>query len=226
MGSSADPPKDYIHLLDGGIADNLGVAEPIRILSTNEPSPGYLDDIANGDIKNIIFIMINARSFAASGLDQKPDTPGVIDMLMGSISSSVDRATFGSAAMVRIVLGEKLTSEAKRLRDSARRATEKNQLEVAADLNRRATNLEAAAANAKLIPVDFDGIQDAKCRQDFHNIGTSWQNSKAEIDGLLLVGDALLHQAPDYSAALRIVGGIDPGTAPSVTVACNALKVK
>ena len=67
-GSEVPPPEGrrYIHLLDGGIADNLGLVEPIRLLSSQEASPLLLNQIADGRIRRLVFVMINARSARVS----------------------------------------------------------------------------------------------------------------------------------------------------------------
>jgi len=209
LGGNSPSPKSYIHLLDGGIADNLGIAEPLRILTTNAPAPGMLDDIASGDIKNIIFIVINARSFATSTLDQSQATPSEIDDLSATVSSAIDRASTGSAAALRNALRDNL-----RARADAERTTHAD----------RAANLERAAANAKLIEVDFDAIADPECRTYFHSIGTSWTNSNAEIDSLLQVGKALLGAAPDFLPAIGELHGQLQGELPSLAQVCRSVR--
>lgn len=72
----ADGQKKFIHLLDGGIADNLGVSEPYRLLTSDDVPVSLKQDIAAGKIRKIVFVMINARSFAGSGLDNSQATPG------------------------------------------------------------------------------------------------------------------------------------------------------
>ena len=103
----ADGQKKYIHLLDGGIADNLGVSEPYRLLTSDDVPVSLKQDIAAGKIKKIVFIMINARSFAGSDLDNSQATPGMLDMLTASIGSSIDRATFSTSERIRNLLIER-----------------------------------------------------------------------------------------------------------------------
>jgi len=208
LGASANAPKTYIHLLDGGIADNLGIAEPFRMLTTNSPAPGYLDAFAEGDIKKIVFIMINARSFASSDLDHEQATPGIMDMLMGSIDSAIDRTTAGSAQRLRDALGEAFTAAAAGYQSSQPRF---------------AANLKAMPANTHLVEIDFDAIPDATCRQNFHGIGTSWTNSKTQIDGLLQVGGALLAGSPQFQSAVDAVGGRLEGSLPTLVAACQTV---
>ncbi len=216
LGGDATHPKAYIHLLDGGIADNLGVAEPYLMLTTEHGDSTFLSDIANGNYKKIVFIVINARSFATSDLDAQQATPGIIDMLGGTIASSIDNASGGTGARLRKALTDDFLAEADRNR--------RNGDDDLAD------NLEniAKPQNTQLIEIDFDAIRDGDCRRDFHNIGTSWRNSGAEINGLLLVGPALLGQAPAYGGMLAAVGGTYSDVAhqdrlPDMTAACDAL---
>ena len=86
-------PKAYVHLLDGGIADNLGVSEPYRLLTTDDVPPLFKQDIAEGRIKKIIFVMVNARSFPPSNLDDSQATPGMIAMRPSTVEAVNGRVT-------------------------------------------------------------------------------------------------------------------------------------
>ena len=98
LGSAAKGvQKRYIHLLDGGIADNLGIFEPHRMLTTRDTQPSFLGHIDSGRVTKLIFVVVNARSFAPSRLDQSAATPGMLSMLLASISAPIDRATAGTA---------------------------------------------------------------------------------------------------------------------------------
>jgi len=105
---AAGTNKRYVHLLDGGIADNLGVAEPFRLLTATDVPPQLLAQVQTAKIERIIFVMVNARSFKANDLDKEQATPGIIPMISASIDSSIDRATFGTAERLRSYLKEQL----------------------------------------------------------------------------------------------------------------------
>ena len=62
--------KNFVHLLDGGISDNLAVAEPFRLLTTFEVSPQFLTDISRGRIDRVVFVLINRDS--PDGSSQSP----------------------------------------------------------------------------------------------------------------------------------------------------------
>jgi len=209
QGNSASHPKDYIHLLDGGIADNLGINEPYRLLTTDDADPSFLNDIAQGTIKRIIFVMVNSRSAALSTLDERQATPGALAMLSGSVDSAIDRSTAGAAHRLRTLLETEYKQQ----------ATAESQMGQPVIAKR----FEDISKNTHLISVDFDAIADTSCRQAYHGIATSWTLKKTDIDGLLLMGQALLGADPEFAKAVAAVGGHLPSPLPSVAEACRAL---
>lgn len=205
----ASGQKKYIHLLDGGIADNLGVNEPFRLLTGDDVAPLFKDDIAKGRIRKILFVMVNARSAKPSDLDSRQETPGIISMLTASIGSSIDRATFSTAERLRTLL---LTD----FRGIANDAEAAGAKDIAA-------NFRTVAGNTQFIAVDFDAIANAPCRESFHSIATSWSLSGTEIDALKAMGEALLAQHPGFPAALEMVGGRPDRSFRTVDAACAVL---
>ncbi len=70
-------------------------------------------------------------------------------------------------------------------------------------------------------PVDFDFIADADCRRRFKNIATSWALPKRQIDALIAIGGALVHDSAAYEKLVVSLGGtVPPG--PSVAQVCAA----
>jgi NTE family protein len=207
-GSQGAHPKNYIHLLDGGIADNLGIAEPYRLLTTGDADPSILNQIAAGKIKKIIFIMVNSRSAALSKLDAEQATPGMLAMLSGSVDAAIDRSTAGASHRLKTLLDTEYA----------------NQATVEEQLNHPeiAQRFREVGANTQFIAIDFDAIADPACRQAYHGIATSWTLEKKDIDGLLVMGQALLGADPQFSKAVAAVGGKMPQL-PSVAEACKAL---
>ncbi len=205
----ADGSKAYIHLLDGGIGDNLGVAEPYRLLTTTGVSPAFVTEIQKGAIRNLIFVMIDARSAAPSPLDQAPDTPGELDMLLSSIGSSIDRASFSTAERIRGLIQTEFDG-------LAAAAAAANQPEVA-------ERYRALAAHAFFVGVEFDAIPDSACRQKLQSIPTSWSLSGPQIDATLAMGEALLFANPALSKAADSIGAALPAAVPSIAQVCDRL---
>ena len=198
--------KQYVHLLDGGIADNLGVAEPYRLLTNLGVNPPLLGDIEKGTTKRIIFIMVNARSFPVSALDQQQATPSILDMGLASIDSAIDRASGGSAARVKQLLVQELGAYAAQARPFSPTL---------------ADSLDQAAKNTTFVAVDFDAIPSESCRQRFHNIPTSWSLTGPQVDGVEAMGEALLGADTNFSKVLNDLGGHVERPIVSIDQACE-----
>jgi NTE family protein len=84
---------DYLHLLDGGLADNQGIHSLSDTLFSPHGPVRLLDAINRGQRKRIVVINVNARSDPGSSLDQDPHTPGVISMIGSVASVPLDSAT-------------------------------------------------------------------------------------------------------------------------------------
>ena len=193
--------KLFVHLLDGGIADNLGIAAPYRMLTMGKTYPNFLADIGKGKITKLIFVMINARSAAVSELDESPATPGMADMLLASINAPIDRAAMSMASRLRQTLLDEFRQLL--LGDPALEA-----------------RFHALEQNTALISIDFDSIGDAACRRKFHQIKTSWTLEEEEVNALMDVGKALLGRDPAFEDLLRITGAKRPAF-PSLQQTCE-----
>ena len=163
--------RPYVHLLDGGIADNLGLAEPIRLLTTREIPPSLLSHIDRGRIDRILMLMVNARSDPDSDLDQSKATPGILDMLGATTGSAIDNATFGRLQQLR---------------------------ETIRDLITAAIGTPEAGLAIDQALVDFDMIGNPDCRRRFKNIATSWTLEGAGVDALIGIAEALMWKDPGF----------------------------
>ncbi len=196
--------KRYIHLLDGGIADNLGVFEPFRMLTTQDTQPSFLNEFSSGRITKLLFVVINARSFAGSDLDASAATPGIVNMLTASINAPIDRTTAGTANQLRQLLLDEFRQMA--LADPT-----------------RAERFHRLAENTALVSIDFDAIADTTCRRKFQSVPTSWTLKPEQIDAVLRVGGALLANDPAFEDLLRITDAARPDL-PDLQEVCTSLQ--
>lgn len=89
-----DGRKDYVHLLDGGVADNLGLTLPLT-LSTSAHLPGsVLGRINRGELKRAVFIVVNARSEPQKDFGKRATPPGLLATLFTVIGSPIDGSSF------------------------------------------------------------------------------------------------------------------------------------
>jgi NTE family protein len=89
-----DGQKNYVQLLDGGIADNLGLTLPLTLLTSPNESPSFLNQVNTGRVDKLLLIVVNARGQAANEFGASAKPPGVKDMLLTSIGTPIDATSF------------------------------------------------------------------------------------------------------------------------------------
>lgn len=196
--------KAYVHLLDGGTADNLGITEPVRLITTNDVSPKFLARITNpgapDPIQRIVFVLVNARSQPPSALDTQLSTPGVLDMLNGTINAAIDNALFGDLDRTRQLIQRGLQQRTKDAPEPVRR--------------------KVAELQTSFLTVDFQAIDRTDCRQAFQDIATSWTLPAGEIEALYQVAGPLLAASPAWGEMLDALGAHVPAGEGSLDDAC------
>lgn len=180
-GPNAFRPPDYLHLLDGGLADNLGLHSLIDVLTSPHGSIKLLNAINSGALRRIVVIEVNARSDSPSDLSTKKDTPSVISMVNSVISNPIDSATAGMAAQMHSLLGE--------LRSAASNAPP-----------------DALFGGTQLyeITVDFDQFLPSQnaLRDQVKIIPTLWSIKPDQVQELDQAAILLLHQHPCFQMLL------------------------
>jgi NTE family protein len=97
---------EYLHFLDGGLADNLGVKTLRSAMISTHDEVGGLNAINTGQIQRLVVILVNARSEPPNGLYQQPNTPGLVDAINTVVGAPIDASTANSALALQALLTE------------------------------------------------------------------------------------------------------------------------
>ncbi len=189
----------YLHLLDGGVADNQGIHSMMDTLFSPHGPVRLLDEINSGKRKNVVVIVVNARSDPASPLDQDPHTPGVISMIQSVTGVPLDSATASLNAEMQVLIDTLLAAG----RDAPK---------------------DALFGGLKVygVSIDFDQFRPAQraLQTQVKDIGTTWTLTSSDLKAINEAGTLLLHQHPCYQRLLLDLGVkadfIDPDFARSV----------
>ena len=90
--NSTDRP--YIHLVDGGVADNIGMRTVLETLEALGASSDFRGEVGFGVIRRIVVIVANSRSAPRNDWDLKEDPPGTIGQLLAASGVPIDRYSF------------------------------------------------------------------------------------------------------------------------------------
>jgi NTE family protein len=192
--NSEDRP--YIHLVDGGVADNIGVRGVLESLEELEVSTAYRSEIGAGAIRRIVLIVVNARSAPRTDWDRNESPPSFVVQLLQSSGVPIDRYSFETVELMK---------------DWVEIASWRRQLLVARARFAGATEAQAEASVPKIalhvLDVSFDGIRDPEERARFLNLPTSFVLPADDVDRLREAAGRLLRQSTEYESLVRDFGG-------------------
>ena len=176
--------KPFIHLVDGGLADNLGVQRLLdRTLGGGLRSAFTEVEVPPGSIEKLVLVMVNSERDPAENIDQSDTVPGVQQV--------VDTLLFGTGARATRETQEYLRDTI----DQWRKA-----------LAARAPGLSesfAPGAQIHVVQVNLRDAPDETARSALLQVPTAFSISDAEVSALIEAGASVLHHSADFKALMR-----------------------
>ena len=195
--NSKDRP--FIHLVDGGVADNIGVRGVLEALEELAASAAFRVDVGFGGYRRIVLLVVNARSSPRTDWDRRESPPGTISQLLQASGVPIERYSFETVETMK---------------DRAEVWKWRRDLLVAQARLAGATEEEAEGSVPKVtlhvLDVSFDAISDPMERAYFMNLPTSFVLPAEDIDRLREIAGRLLRQSAEYETIVRELGG-SPG---------------
>ena len=93
--------RPYLHLVDGGVADNLALRGVMDLMDEFEAAryvglPTPLDKV-----RRIAIVVVNSLSKPATGWDKRVDAPGVLEVLLQATGVPIDHYSFEAIEQLR-----------------------------------------------------------------------------------------------------------------------------
>ena len=185
----------YLHLVDGGVADNLGVRGVLEALDEVSFSGGFRRQVDYGGIRRIVLIVVNAESDGPNDWDQKESPPGSIKQTLQSSGVPISRYTFETVELMK---------------DMVDKAALQRDLDIAEARVAGASKKEAEArfpeVEMLVFDVSFNAIEDDDERLYFQNLPTSFTLEDEQVDRLRDIASDLLRHSPTYQDVLDEIG--------------------
>ncbi|MDB5849487.1 MAG: hypothetical protein JWP29_3239 [Rhodoferax sp.] len=186
--SGASP---YLHVVDGGVSDNLGLRGMLEAFEELEASAKFRDEIGFAGLRHIVVIAVNSRSAPATDWDRSPTPPGFLAQLLQSSSVPIDHFSAESVELMK---------------DISQRWASQRRLQVAERRLKGATQAEAEAQVQQVsfdaIEVSFDAIRDPAERRYFMELPTSFVLPADAVDKLRELGGRMLRESAGFQALL------------------------
>ena len=187
--------RPYIHLLDGGIADNIGLRGPLDAVASLDSAWSVLRLVNLEKVKKLIVITVNAKSNPDTRWDRKESAPGLRDMLESVTGAPIANYSFETV--------ELLKESFKQWTRDARARRECEDLLQTQCPQAKIPGGELHEVDFYSIVVEFDAIQDASERDFFKNLPTNFSLPPHTVDRLRQTAAKLLVESSDYQKLLR-----------------------
>jgi NTE family protein len=191
LESLMDPRRPYLHLMDGGIADNIGLRGPLHAIRSqdtlqmhdNRPVRGFsVQRLINlRKVKKVAVIIVNAKTENELKLDKSEATPNLINVISTAAGAPLSNYSFDTVELAR------------------------EQLEEMADAATAARNAGLADfPDAKYyeIQVSFSALPKDQ-QQAYNDIGTNFSLSAKQVQMLIDVASQLLDASPKFQELVR-----------------------
>jgi NTE family protein len=187
--------RRYIHLLDGGVADNIGLRGQLVAIQSSDLSWSLINKINLRKIKKLVMLVVDARTDPKTEIDKTPHSPGVGTLI--DIISSVPMSNYSFDTVQELLA----TFESWR-KDETNYAACKSILQDQCPAGRMPTP-PPYIAETYAIYVGFDQVKNEKERQEFLNLPTTFVLPKKEIDRLRRIGPTILDESATYEKLCR-----------------------
>jgi len=182
LDSSARP---YIHLVDGGLADNLGVQ---RLLDRALMSGGLRDTfrevaVPPGSVRKVVLVVVNAERDPSRNLDLSDEVPGVFDVADALLFGTGARATHETQEYLRDVM----RAWGQEVQDRGRG--------TGADVFAQGAEIHVITVNLRDAPVHQ--------RRRLLQVQTAFSLPGQEVSELIEAGGQVLRDSADFQRLVR-----------------------
>ena len=162
--------RPYIHLVDGGISDNLGLRASLEIGAAVGGYEKLRDLMGIETPDHAVLIIVNAETDPNPGIDAKSAAPGLMVLMNAVSGGQIRRYNFET-----ILLAQEAMKS------------------ISVDLSK-----PGRPVKSHFVEVSFDAIPDAAERRYFKGLPTSFVLADEEVDQLREVGRRLLRESPAF----------------------------
>jgi NTE family protein len=195
--------RPYIHLVDGGIVDNLGVRGLLERTLAGGSFDAAFKGLKPGSVHHVVLISVNSERDTAERIDGSDRVPGTMQVLDSLVFGAGSRLTKETSMMVDDV--------ARRMNDALKYERGKPGSPFAAD------------AEIHVINVGLRQLRDAESRRSLLQVPTALTVLPIQVRQLQKAGREVLRESPAFQQ-LRLSLGAAPVTASEDLPAASGTK--
>jgi len=200
--------RPYLHLVDGGVADNLGVREILVILEEMEALRLAGIPTPYDGMKRLVVFVVNSLSSPPLDWDAHREAPNSLEILLRATGVPIDHYSYEAVEL---------------LRDTAARWRMLRAIRDSGDLKSSGNPAFAEVTRVPdlelyVIDVSFAKLADAAERAYLNELPTSFVLPAEAVDRLRAAAATILRDSPDFQRYLRDIGAEVAGSPPAAGV--------
>jgi NTE family protein len=186
----------YLHLVDGGLSDNLGLRGVLDFLETFEAlrvagKPTPLDHV-----RRVIIFVVNAESSPSTSWNASENPPGTLAILTKAARVPISRYASESVELLRDIDARWTGLRAIRDSDAFTKSKEPNLTNV----------VNAPNADIYVIDVSFRALKNKAERDYLNQLPTSFVLPGEAVDRLRAAAASTILESPDFREMLKDAG--------------------
>jgi NTE family protein len=193
--------RRYIHLVDGGVSDNVGMRGVLDVLSTFEALHAAGEKTPYDHVRNIYILVVNSLATPPNdwGLHENP--PALFDVLIKATGTPIDRYSYDTVETLRDIQAR--WASLRQVRNAIKPYPELAE--------RLSAVMRAPEINIRVVEVSFSVLPDKTERDYLNTLPTSFVLDDKAVDRLRVAAKDAILASPEIkrlveNGALRMVG--------------------
>jgi NTE family protein len=188
--------RPYVHLVDGGVSDNLGMRGVLDALTLLEAAHDAGQPTPLDQARRIIIFVVNSQSSPSTHWDESESPPGTVNIMLQAAGVPIDHYSYEAVELLKDISAR--WKSARRTRELAGCSANKD-LPVCSSI---------AVPDAEIFAIDvsFAALPDKAERDYLNEQPTSFVLPAAAVDRLRAAAGKIIVASPEFQRLLKSSG--------------------
>lgn len=179
----------YVHLADGGVADNLALRGLLNQMMRFEDDPIFARVQHLEKIRRVLIVSVDGQSAQNTDMAKEEVVTGIGQILNAVSGAQIDLYNFETLTVMRRKLGD-VVEYVKKVRCGIGRVID----------GHRCDDVEA-----RLVHLSLSGIKDEATRKRLESIPTGLTIPDTDVDALVAAGEAAIKDSPEIAEVIKAI---------------------
>ena len=189
--------RPYLHLVDGGVSDNLGMRAVLEAFEELEASAAYRRSNRRIDkMRRVVVFVVNSLSSPSIDWDKHERPPGSVQILLKATGVPIDRYSYEAVELLKDIVARWQLIRSLRAAGAFANAG-----------NSALAKAASGVPDIDIFPIDvsFEALDDEKQRDYLMDLPTSFYLPPEAVDHLRDAAGRIVRESPDFQRFLQSV---------------------